>query len=356
MGTFQQAAPPIGDTTPGIAQDATPPLPTATVGSSNRAGGAVIVAVLAIALLVTVGASFFRRQTDANAAKGDDRLPAVSDSLRIYGAVAKWLGVFIGVTAIFEVFLLGGETAVVASVVGVFFALVMHAIGTVICAMGTGLQAASDALVTSLPKKSAEATQATSNVTSTTASKSDEKHVASTSTAKAAPKKDGEVLHAGSEAAASEKNGWAPQTTPDLTSTAAQKKGSEGPQAESDVTSGGTQIGVATPSASETAPRKNSGDPLAASEIASTPAPKKNGEALQVARDTASIAVIPKKSGEAPQISSEIVASTPGKKSEEAIRLAIKLAVDAGEYGRAVELLDVAKHDPTKPNVSPTPG
>jgi hypothetical protein len=51
----------------------------------------------------------------------------------------------------------------------------------------------------------------------------------------------------------------------------------------------------------------------------------------------------------APEVEPSMPAhEAPPRTSDEALRLAIKLAVDAGEYKRAVELLEVAKRTATK--------
>jgi hypothetical protein len=211
--------------------------------------------VLALALLVTVGASFLRPKVEAGAAA-----PVAAgsrDSLRIYGAIVKWVGVCIGVTALMAVFWMDHEMAIVVATTGVFFALVMHATGTVITALGPA-----SPNVTIVPSNDAL-------------------------------KRNAEARKPASDVAMS-------------------------PPHKSDVpTAPASKFDVPTPALRKT------GEPSQPStDLALVPAPKKPGNAGQPA---------PNASNDSP------------KKSAEAIKLAIGLALDAGEYERAAELIELVR-------------
>jgi hypothetical protein len=175
----------------------------------------------------------------------------------------KWVAVGIGVAALLAVFWMNREIAVVVATAGVFFALVMHATGTVITALGPG--------------------------------------------------SPGGVSTASNDAL--KKNPQAPKLASDAATSPGHK--SDAPSA----------------------PASNSDIP--------TPAQGKNGEA---SRPSTALAVVPapKKNGDVGHSAPDATLNGSPKKSAEAIKLAIGLAVDAGEYERAGELIDIVKRT-TKP-------
>lgn len=337
MDTNQKVVPaPVGSAT--VLQDASPPPPLPTVEPSNRVAGALVVGLLAAALIVTVGASLLRREKDEDEAKRQSHVAATTYSLRIYGQVVKWVAVAIGVVAVTQVFWLNAETAFISAVVGVLFALAMHAIGTLVGAIGVRLEALSGAApseaVTAHPDP---ATAPAASVSATAGAKTT------------------------AEPAAGPAPLWAPPPS--------RKKDDPSPGAVSAVSAEANtkksddpaQPIVAAPSPvfarkSDAVSSSDHSPPVAQKKPDEPSAPEHSSSVVQRRDDGVSssvptgtpVAQAPK----ATEDSSNVSGRPAPRTSRDAIKLAITLAMDADEYSRAAELLHLAT--PVAP--SPTNG
>jgi hypothetical protein len=301
-----QSSQPSGETS--APEESTPP---PAVEHASSAAGAFLVAALAVALMVAVGSSLFRPKVGA-AAKDAAHLLEVTQSLRLYGPVMKWLGTTVGVLAIVEAVWLGGRLGVIAAVVGLLFALAMHATGMIITGLAARLAMPAAIRPTTSAKGANDAPETVPGPATTVALK----------------RADGgaTVFSDTKPPAAPTKSGVDPLPLPSGPSSTAEPKPSwEHPK----VTAGLAPLAEA---------KKNGNDVIRATSDGASLVPASNGGG-----------------GPAVRAGSNLASAATSQKSDDALRLAITLAIDAKEYQRAAELLAVVQHPATKPASSAAP-